>query len=166
MNITMPAPATVLLPRCALPCPGMDWWPIRISAESGDLARFARLLSPNEKQSAGQCTGARRPEFVTTHASLREILRTKLAKDRTGLVFTRKVEGKLALVGESMEFPIAHSWRLAVITTHSGGPIGADVERIRPIENLRGICAERFAAAGARQSFAPKPGGSRDFFLA
>ena len=83
-----------------------------------------------------------------------------------GIDFALHPGEKLALVGESMEFPIAHSWRLAVITTHSGGPIGADVERIRPIENLRGICAERFAAAGARQSFAPKPGGSRDFFLA
>lgn len=128
-----------------------------------DDVRFAgeaaeALLSPDERSRGHRfATAELQRRFVAGRAGLRRVLGEHLRVDPRALAFVENAHGKPRLVGaQAVHFSLSHSGDRAMLALSDRLEVGADLERMRPIEHLdlarryfhRSECAAIEAAAG------------------
>jgi 4'-phosphopantetheinyl transferase len=112
----------------------------------------AVLLSASERvRAASIADSLQQTRFVAAHIALRELVAVAGADIRPGQEFERSKYGKPTLLSGPW-FSLSHSRQLAVIAISQNGPVGVDIEQIRPIDlpldwhtrypALRRLCGE------------------------
>ncbi len=140
-------------------------WRIPLDRPAEVVARLGRTLDPEERRRADRFHSAtHRAHFVVGRGSLRAILGRYLAADPAGLAFRYGPKGKPELAGSDPGFPLrfnlAHSHGLALLAVALGRPVGIDLERVRPMDDLGRIVA-RFFSAAERSAFFALPEDQR-----
>jgi 4'-phosphopantetheinyl transferase len=89
-----------------------------------------------------------RARFVAGRGLLREILGSRIGAEPRMLQFCYSAKGKPSLGGayanHELQFNMAHSGALAVFAISRHGPIGVDVEQVRPVPDLLALSARCF----------------------
>ncbi len=116
-----------------------------------DLDGFTDLL-PAQLLSAEECTRAAsfrfpadRQRFVAAHIALRQALAEYTGLHHAALQLATGSFGKPSLSGHTRtQFSLSHSRGLALIAIGGRGPLGADVELLRPVPDMAALAAEHF----------------------
>ena len=124
------------------------------------------LLSDDERARHDRVqTPLRQRRFAVAHAALRILLAAYLGRAPQSLRFSCGSAGKPRLddvpVERPVDFSLSHSEELAVIAVSARGPLGADVEFIRPRADS-GALAERYFSPRERQALAALPAHERE----
>lgn len=142
----------------------MHVWAVGLAAEPSSLHT---LLSPDEVTAAGRFRFVEdRRRYVVARGSLRRILAVYADAPPARLQFRYGDRGKPHLEGHHpLEFNLTHAGDLALVAVTRIGPVGVDVERLRPIEDLLGLARRNFSA-GEYATLANLPEAERlDSFL-
>jgi 4'-phosphopantetheinyl transferase len=81
------------------------------------------------------------------HAQLRAILGSYVDVDPAAIAFVHGAQGKPALAGHDIEFSYTRSGNRALVAVSRRGPLGVDVERLKPGRAIDRIARRRFAPA-------------------
>jgi 4'-phosphopantetheinyl transferase len=120
-------------------------WTVALAGD-GEVSGLFSLLSADEQARArGYQLAADRARFTRCRAALREILARYTGLGASGLRFDYGPHGKPALAGSAIAFNVSHSGDLAVIAISGEGPVGVDVEQVRPVEGMEAIAARFFS---------------------
>ena len=104
------------------------------------------LLSPQERQrSAAFHFEADARRYRVAHALLRNVLSRYLRIEPAALELTPNTYGKPLLAGRELAFNLSHSGDITVCAIAIGNSIGADVEKIRTLEDLSELAAVSFS---------------------
>jgi 4'-phosphopantetheinyl transferase len=116
-------------------------WPVDLAV---DPDPFLPLLSGDERDRCqAMATVDLRRRYAVAHGSLRQRLASTLGTEEpASLVIAVGEHGKPFLADGALEFNLADSADVAVIAISDEGPVGVDVELVRPIEHER--LARRF----------------------
>lgn len=128
------------------PAPGtVHLWCSLLRGEAAAQAESEPWLAPEEIERAGRFrTATLRQQFVASRGILRRILGRCLGEAPGRVRFERGPTGKPRLVaGQGIEFNLAHTHDLMLLAVTRDWPVGVDVERIRRLNDARGI-ARRF----------------------
>jgi 4'-phosphopantetheinyl transferase len=122
-------------------------WGWRLDSSPLDLSVYANILSDSEmKRMRAFHFAEHRARYAFTHGCLRRILAAYLDQPPAQIVFAVGSFGKPAVVGDTgFHFSLSHSKTVAVVAITREGPIGVDVEDVRPIEEE--VAATHFSAA-------------------
>jgi 4'-phosphopantetheinyl transferase len=125
---------------------------VRVSLEFPEsrLSEFARMLSPGERERAGRFYSSRdERRFVARRGLLRELLGRQLRVAPGNLVFSQGACGKPELAAPAgqrrVHFNAAHSNDVAVFALAFQGPLGVDVEVVRPMGDLPELVSSVFS---------------------
>ncbi len=123
-------------------------WAVPLRFASEDLGPLAATLSAPERERAERFHFARhRNRFIAGRGALRAIVAQYLQTEPNALEFVYGLQGKPALAqpfaGSGLQFNLAHSDELALLAVTRAGPIGVDVERVRPLKDAEDL-VERF----------------------
>lgn len=126
-------------------------WYARLDQFTGDLAALAQSLSIDEQARADGFRFSRdRERFVTCRAILRMLLARYLATTPSRLTFTYQSHGKPALAADwrdsGVDFNLAHSNGVAMYAFTRIGPLGVDLEYVRPLTDVHRLAAEVFSS--------------------
>jgi 4'-phosphopantetheinyl transferase len=123
----------------------IDLWQIALAAPA--TAEETALLDQTELARAGRFVFERdRRRYIRAHAGLRRVLAGYLALDAAALRFAARSGGKptLAVLSElGIDFNLSHSGDQALVAV-AGGPIGVDIECLRPIADATALAARNF----------------------
>lgn len=133
-----------------------------------DLDSFTELL-PAQLLSDEECTRASkfrfpadRQRYVASHIALRQALAEYTGLHHAALQLATGSFGKPSLSGHTRtQFSLSHSQGLALIAVGGRGPLGADVELLRPVPDAAVLAAEHFTAR-EQQALAALPAQERD----
>ena len=112
-------------------------WTWRLDVDQESLSRFEEVLSTDEWRRVRRSTRhlqARR--FIVRRGMLRTILGQYLDRHPQEVRFVYNPQGKPALAPQhctELQFNLSASGDLAVLGVGKGGPLGVDIERLRPI---------------------------------
>lgn len=123
-----------------------------------------RLLCEEERVRAAQFRfAADRRRFVAAHAGLRRALAEETGDRPDALHFRRSAFGKPSLVdsGPRVHFSLSHSLGLGLVAIGRRGPLGADVEMLRPVPDALALAEQHFTPQEA-EALAALPEGRRD----
>jgi 4'-phosphopantetheinyl transferase len=111
-------------------------WGWRLDFLPFDLSGHINILDDSELQRMRAFHFAEdRDRYAFTHAQLRRILGVYLGRLPSEIAFEVNSFGKPAVAGEaSFHFSLSHSQSVAVVAITHEGPVGMDVEDVRPIE--------------------------------
>jgi len=125
-------------------------------------AKTPRLPDEFLQRLNGMAHEALRRERRLAHIALRILLEARLGPGIRRAPFVRGAAGKPALAGGGAAFSLAHTRGLALIAIGDRDPLGADIERMRPVRipEVRRVSIEREAVALA--AGAPLAGPGRD----
>lgn len=138
-----------------------------------DLDSFTELL-PAQLLSQEECTRAAsfrfpadRQRFVAAHIALRQALAEYTGLHHAALHLATGSFGKPALSGHTRtQFSLSHSRGLALIAIGGRGPLGADVELLRPVPDAATLAAEHFTRREQEALAAlPAPERERAFLI-
>lgn len=134
-------------------------WLLRVSAAEavhegvpgGSLSERPEVaLSQEEAARARQMVEPARSRFVRTRHALRTRLAGYLGCTPGAVGFSYGELGKPQLVsGDPVHFSVAHSADHALLAFARGGPVGVDLERIRPVARRARVAARVLAPASA-----------------
>src|ERR1051326_2139961 len=115
-------------------------WAANLDVTAKSLIRLRSILSEDELLRAGRLHfDTHRNRFVAGRGILRMLLGKYLECAVDELNFTYGPNGKPALAGRNSQsglfFNLAHSEDIALFVFTHVGPIGIDVERIRPVSD-------------------------------
>jgi 4'-phosphopantetheinyl transferase len=112
-----------------------------------DLAAHTELLDQAELRRMDAFHFARdRARYALAHGSLRRLLGAYLNRPAREVLFRTNQFGKPELMdGDRLCFSLSHSQSIAALAVTREGPVGMDVEDVRPIENE--VAAAYFSAA-------------------
>jgi 4'-phosphopantetheinyl transferase len=143
-------------------------WSLTLQRTAQEVAELAALLSLEEHDRAARYrVDSARNAFIVVRALLRRLLGAYGAGDPHGLRLAFGTAGKPCLCDpRGLHFNVSHSADLGLIALSRSGPVGVDVERIRPLNSrdlLIGVLSEQ-----ERQVLASLPEDARDaaFFRA
>ncbi|MBP2297610.1 4'-phosphopantetheinyl transferase family protein [Azospirillum picis] len=142
-------------------------WYADLAGLSMQCGALRALLSDDEIERADRFLMKRLTErFILRRGLLRLLLGRLTGRDPGGLRFDYGSHGKPSLAGGPF-FNLADSEESLAIAVSADGPVGADIERLRPIESGEGI-AERFFHDIERAALKALPPDRRDegFLLA
>lgn len=133
-----------------------------------DLDSFTDLL-PAQILSKEECTRAAsfrfpadRQRFVAAHVALRQALAEYTGLHSAALQLATGSFGKPSLSGHTRtQFSLSHSQGLALIAVGGRGPLGADVEQLRPMPDAAALAAEHFTRR-EQEALAALPSHERD----
>ena len=122
-----------------------------------------RILSDEERARAAQFRFAiDRQRFVAAHIALRCALAEQTGERAETLRFSHTAFGKPSLSGwPHVRFSLSHSQGLGLIAIGGRGPLGADVERLRPVPDALALAARHFTLS-ENEALAALPSGERD----
>ena len=92
------------------------------------------------------------------HAALCRILRSYVGGDPAQIVFRLGPHGKPSLAGHDLQFSFSRSGEVALVAVSRSGPVGVDVERVKPGRATDRIARRRFAGDEAEALAAAGPG--------
>jgi 4'-phosphopantetheinyl transferase len=116
-----------------------------------EFERLLPLLSDDERARATRIPEERiRRRFVVGRAALRRLLGERLETPPAELRFDYNERGKPDLKSSDVNFNLSHSGDLALIAMSGGGPVGVDLERLRPRPRLD-LLARRVLTVGERE---------------
>jgi len=164
------APNDILWPlppaRCSLGASDVHVWAAHLDLNLEALARLAAILSEEEQQRAARLRFERHHNrFIAARGILRSLLATYLDYAPDLLQFGYGPNGKPALSGpfarSGLSFNLAHSENLALIAVSHSGPLGVDVEYIRPLSDTDELVA-RFFSSRENALFRALPDGQKN----
>ena len=121
-------------------------WRVGLELADDDFAEFSNLLSTDEHRRAARFHFENdRRRFTAGRGALRFILARYLCCAGNEITFVYGVRGKPALADAPLHFNLAHSEGLAVIGVTRSGPLGIDVERLRPVDDFMCIASSYFS---------------------
>lgn len=133
-----------------------------------DLDRFASLpseqvLSDEERERAGSFRAPLdRQRYVASHLALRQALSEYTGLQHAELHLSKGSFGKPSLTGHARtQFSLSHSQGLALIAIGGRGPLGADIELLRPVPDAAVLAAEHFTRH-EQEALAALPAHERD----
>jgi 4'-phosphopantetheinyl transferase len=146
-----PAPSDLLSRRPF----GADVWRLRLDVPESRLAGLEALLAPDEQARASRyATEALRRRFIARRGQTREILASTLGCDAAALAFATSERGRpyVTPLPKSIDFNLSDSGDLALLAVvpASIGPVGIDVERVRPVLEPHAIAARWFSESMRR----------------
>lgn len=123
-------------------------WAVSLDAPSDYIAHCASLLAPDESERAARLRFVvHRNRAVVGRSVLRSLLASYLRCRPEHLRFAYGPNGKPTLASpldaNRLHFNLAHSGDLALIAVTALGPLGVDVEQIRPMPDAEDL-VERF----------------------
>lgn len=145
-------------------------WQVDLDSGESDIRHSEALLCCAEKKRAERFVFLEhRRRFITAHAELRIILGGYLGLDPENVSIMPDENGKPALTPAtncpSLYFNLSHSAGIAIIGISAGRAIGVDVEHVRPVFHMDGICRRFFVKSEARLvELAPDEVRSEMFF--
>lgn len=121
------------------------------------------ILSREEQARAGQFRfPLDRTRFVAAHAALRYALAEQTGGRADALRFTHSAFGKPSLLGwPRVHFSLSHSQGLGLIAIGGRGPLGVDVEQLRPVPDALALAATHFTRL-ENEALAALPADERD----
>jgi 4'-phosphopantetheinyl transferase len=126
---------------------GVHVWAAHLDRSGEEILSFERMLSPAERDRAGKFHFPRdRHRFISGRGLLRAALSAYLETAPGELQFIYGPAGKPALAGpqsSALHFNLSHSGALLVLAVTRAGPVGIDVEHVRPLSEAETI-ADRF----------------------
>jgi 4'-phosphopantetheinyl transferase len=128
-------------------------WFAELEATPEHLQRLSTLLDPQEQQRAQRLRFANdRCVFTVAHAFLRQVLGFHLGISPKDIEFRYELRGKPALAhSTAFQFNLSHSGDVAVAAITQHRRVGVDVEVMREVSDLSGICHRYFCASEARR---------------
>ena len=143
-NIQWPVPPV----PCPLGATDVHVWAAALDSQAETLAGLKTILSDEERSRADRFHFERhRNRFIAGRGILRSLLANYLDCEPGSLQFDYGPNGKPVLAGRFAEsdlnFNLAHSENLALIAATRLGPVGVDVEKIRPVNDSDEL-VERF----------------------
>ncbi|WP_409340344.1 4'-phosphopantetheinyl transferase family protein [Paenibacillus sp. MBLB4367] len=133
---------------------GIDLWYGRLEDLRPECARYAAVLSPDERRRAARyIMPSKRREFVLARGWLRHVLSSYTGIPPGRLRFRYGPSGKPSLVQQAghaakrLEFNISHSGSHLLLAVTRGRRVGADLETIRPIQGIWWIADRYFSEA-------------------
>jgi 4'-phosphopantetheinyl transferase len=125
-------------------------WAAHLDLEPEGLAVLSATLSATERQRAARFRLERhRNRFIAGRGFLRLVLSRYLQVEPAGVRFDYGPHGKpeLAgrLAGSGLHFNLAHSEEIALLAVTRAGPVGVDVERVRPLAEAAALVARFFS---------------------
>ncbi|RIX84816.1 4'-phosphopantetheinyl transferase family protein [Acidovorax cavernicola] len=133
-----------------------------------ELDRFtdalpAQVLSVEERARAESLRfPLDRQRFVAAHVALRQALCAYTGLDPAALTLVTGAFGKPSLSGPTrIQFSLSHSQGLALIAIGGLGPLGADVELLRPMPDAAALAAAHFTPR-EQEALAALPAHERD----
>jgi 4'-phosphopantetheinyl transferase len=126
-------------------CVGLDVRPeveaaLRAELSADEAARFERLASP---------VACRR--HAVARGTLRALLGSFTGQPPRSVAIETGPSGKPRLAdADGLHFNVSHSGDLALICVSGRGPVGVDVESVRPVPSAGAIARRRFAPVEAR----------------
>ena len=125
-------------------------WGADLDRAPADVQTLASLLSADEQRRATRFVDeASRRRFVVTRACLRTRLADELGVDARSIRFSAAGNGKPYATepraARGIEFNIAHSENRGLFACSFGGPVGVDIERIRPVDGLESAARRHFS---------------------
>lgn len=136
-------------------------WSQNLEGAPDEVESFRSLLKPDELERAGRYQfDTNRNEYIVSRGTLRRLLGSYLDVSPLELRFVYSEFGRPGLVGEVMsdalDFNIAHSGGVALLTFARGCRIGVDVEKVRR-DFATSEIAERFFSAAERTALRELP---------
>lgn len=141
--------------------PPVHVWAVCLDVAPTVQAQLVRLLSAAESQRAARYHfQLHRKRFIAGRGLLRLLLGRYLNCSPADLDFVYGPSGKPALapavVGEPLEFNLAHSEHLALIAVSRGAPLGVDIEKVRSLPEAHDL-VRRFFSPREAALFAQLP---------
>lgn len=130
-------------------------------------ALLAVLPAAEAARAAGFADPEARRRYTVTRGVLRTLLGSLLGERSQSLSIETGPSGKPRLAGtrRRLDFNVSHSGELALICVAAPGPVGVDLERVRPIPSAIAMARRRFAEAEARFVEEGDPAGADRRFL-
>jgi len=128
-------------------------WRVPLDLDPERLERLAAHLDADEERRARRFVRRRHGQrFRAGRGALREIVAAYLGDEAEDLRFEYGPRGKPRLGGDPppLSFNLAHSHGLALCAVCREGEVGVDIERLRPIEQARGIAESFFSSRESR----------------
>lgn len=126
--------------------------------------RLLRLLDATERARADRFRRpADRTRFVASHGQMRLVLAASGADRADRIQFGADRNGKPRLLPagrQTLAFNLSHSGQWALLAVAAGGKVGADIEAMRPFEDMEGF-ARRIFAPGEAAALALLPPARR-----
>jgi 4'-phosphopantetheinyl transferase len=134
--------------RLSPPGPGeVRVWLTELDPGAAVVDRLFAVLSPDERKRAARFHFRQDAmRWIVARATLRDILGHCLRTDPAAIAFGYGKKGKPALSGSTdLQFSVAHSAEVAAYAVSVGAPVGVDVERLRPLDQLETIAERTFS---------------------
>jgi 4'-phosphopantetheinyl transferase len=147
--------------------PGVRMWLVDLDAPGAEAG--AALLSSDETARAERFAFDRhRRRFVAGRAALRRILGTETGLAPEALAFAYSPAGKPSLDGANatVHFNLSHSDQWAVVAATRIGPVGVDIEMVRPLDDVLRLAQTAFSAAELLELRSVPESRRRDAFFA
>lgn len=120
---------------------------VPLDLPADEVAPLARLLSPDERERAGRFVFERdRRRYTVARGTLRRLLGERIGADPGAIVFRYGANGKPS-IDAPLHFNVSHSGELAFYAFSEDGPLGCDLEQVRPLPDLAAIVSRWFAPA-------------------
>lgn len=141
-----------MTPRAPLSPATVACWHVDLAHPEPVVAALASVLADDERQRAGRFVFPRdRGRFIVARACLRVLLAELTGQSPAGLRFVYAPAGKPSLEPGStsppLHFNLSHAEDVAVIAASSDGPLGVDVEAVRPLPDMMSIASRFFTPA-------------------
>jgi 4'-phosphopantetheinyl transferase len=110
----------------------------------------AAILNPGERAAFGRGTPAVARRRMVARIALRVVLADALGCSPQAVEIGEDAYGKPALASDiPLEFNLSHCGDCCLIAVSAVGPVGIDVEQVRPVPDLDEIAASRFTRGEA-----------------
>jgi 4'-phosphopantetheinyl transferase len=134
-----------------LPAGTIHVWAVPLAVAPQRLGQASELLDTEEQQRAARFVHVpSQRTFIIARGTLRTLLGNYLGLSPTVVRFITGPQGKPELApscGQDLHFNVSHSGDLALIAVTRFGPIGVDIEHVRPYDSHLDM-ADRFFSPG------------------
>ena len=139
----------------------IDVWAANLDLSSAEIENYERTLAAAERERAKRFHfTVDRQRFITARGFLRALLGKYLGVDPATITFGYGSRGKPFLAGPLLNsrlwFNLAHSADLALVAISRTGPVGVDVEFIKPIPEVDQLVSHFFSSRES-DAFAATP---------
>jgi len=146
-------------------------WCAAVGDFRSDLRRLELTLSRDERLRAAQFRSVTdREAFIVRRGILRRLLGQYLDREATAIAFAYGRFGKPAVAAapndRRLYFNLSRSGPLVLYAVSRAGPVGVDVERLRPMPDFPQIVSQFFSPLEASRVLTQPPDRQMDAFFA